>query len=501
MSNERPLVFPGCRPGPVSTPFQPLVKLACLLFSFYFTCIAALTVCCPTKRLLRDCTNSSSSRQTKTLASSQDTEGGAEDRASARSNDLAIADSWRLNVNIRLGVAIKFAEGANTARSVLHTMAVVAVAVVIGCTGFLTSIMALSLAWLIPSVRKGHPGITENPRTRVRSIQNRAPHRTPKKNGSVPRPEPIRHISFDEPVPKGPSSAPVVASSYPRGRHALLPRCKSRSPQIGVVPLPPASAPIVADNSPLSSAETLAEAPQEVKRALSSRLTRALLSRGRQMSRTSTIGSNTASSSSVAEVSEFGERVGKVEMRSGLDAKQAHVTERGRFGFLKKSKTIQVGPDRPRSSNRPAALSLPSPVPFTENVDSSADSIPSPPPRNTDSPDPLSPPPSSTRSIHRRVSSTLSASSKLRIADKLCSRKEKDKGPEPKPKPARTQPYGPPYNWIPPTPGAWAVVEATEESAKTKRASVPNTDQTGFRYVAYHERERAGSMPTPLPAM
>ncbi|KAI9454118.1 hypothetical protein BJY52DRAFT_770503 [Lactarius psammicola] len=393
----------------------------------------------------------------------------------------------------------------------MYTTVVVLVALVMGCTGFLTSIMALSLTWLIPSVRAGNPGITENPRTRVRSIQNRAPHRTPKapkKTESVPRPLPIRHISFDEPVPKGPSSAPVIAPSYPRSRPAILPRCKNRSPLTGVIPLPPASAPIVADGSPLSSAETLAEAPQEVKRALSSRFTRALLlSRGRQMSRASTVGSNTVSSSSAAEISEFGERVtvaGKVEMRSGLDAKLANVTERGRFGFLKKSKTVPVGSDRPRSRSRPAPLSLPSPVPFTVNVDSSADSIP--PPRTTNSPDPVLPPSStsSTRSIHRRVSSTPSSSSKLRIADKLCPRKEKEKGAEPKPKPARTQPYGPPYNWIPPTPGAWAVVEDTEDPATTerrhKRASMP-TDQTHLQHVAYHDLERAGSMPVSLPAM
>jgi hypothetical protein len=197
-------------------------------------------------------------------------------------------------------------------------------------------------------VRNERPRVQENLRTRLGSIHKRAPHRTPsakKKIEPPPRPEPIRHISFDEPVPKGPSSAPLITSSYPRGRPALLPRCKSRSPQIAVVPLPPASAPIAADNSPLSSAETLAEVPQEVKRALSSRITRTLLlSRGRQLSRTSTVESNTtASPASVAEISEFGERkaiTGKVEMRSGLDSKQANLTERGRFGFLKKSKTI-----------------------------------------------------------------------------------------------------------------------------------------------------------------
>lgn len=201
--------------------------------------------------------------------------------------------------------------------------------------------MALTLARLIPSVRQGQPVIVEKPRTHVRSIHSprRAP-RLSKKIEPVARPEPIRHISFDEPVSKGPSSAPVIASSYPPGRLALLPRCQSRSPQTGDVLLPPASAPIMAGCSPLSSAETLAEAPQEGKRALSSRFTRALLlSRGRQMSRVSTVGSSTTSSSSVAEISEFGEHV---ETRSGSDAKRANVTERGRFGFLKKSKTISV---------------------------------------------------------------------------------------------------------------------------------------------------------------
>jgi len=223
------------------------------------------------------------------------------------------------------------------------------------------------------------------------------------------------------------------------------------------------------------------------------------------MSRTFTVGSNTASSSSVAETSEFGERgaiTGKVETRSGLDAKQS------RFGFLKKSKRIHAELEGPRNRSRPPPLSLPLPAPLTVNVDSSADSIqpPPPPPLHTNSPVPLSPPSStsSTRPTHRRVSSTSSAPSKLRIADKLCSRKEKDKGQEPKPKPARTQPYGPPYNWIPPTPGAWAVVDGTEEPAKTerrhKRASAP-TDQTVLSPVTFLERERTGSMPTSLPAV
>jgi hypothetical protein len=43
-----------------------------------------------------------------------------------------------LNVNIRLGVALNFVEGANTARTVVHTVVVVLLALAAGCTGFLT---------------------------------------------------------------------------------------------------------------------------------------------------------------------------------------------------------------------------------------------------------------------------------------------------------------------------------------------------------------------------
>lgn len=67
----------------------------------------------------------------------------------------------------------------------------------------------------------------------------------------------------------------------------------------------------------------------------------------------------------------------------------------------------------------------------------------------------------------------------------------------PKPKPARTQPYGPPYNWTPPTPGAWAVAEEAEEHEITERrrkrvsapvvASIPEG-------VVRHGHERSGSM-------
>ena len=96
---------------------------------------------------------------------------------------------------------------------------------------------------------------------------------------------------------------------------------------------------MMAEDSPLSSAETLAEVslPPELKRAFSSRLTRVLYSKGRQRSRASTFAS--ASSTSTAAVSEFGERA----VITDEGETRPKVTERGRFGFLKKSKgTIVV---------------------------------------------------------------------------------------------------------------------------------------------------------------
>lgn len=106
------------------------------------------------------------------------------------------------------------------------------------------------------------------------------------------------------------------------------------------------------------------------------------------------------------------------------------------------------------SSRRPAPISLPTPASFTSNIVSSPERV------SFDGAVP-----SHFSAQHRRVMSTPcpSTSSKLRITNKICPRKEKDKDkaaePKPKSKPARTQPYGPPYNWIPPTPGAWAVAE------------------------------------------
>ena len=105
--------------------------------------------------------------------------------------------------------------------------------------------------------------------------------------------------------------------------------------------------------------------------------------------------------------------------------------------------------------------------------------------------------------------STPTASSKLRITDKICPRKEKDKAaePKPKPKPARTQPYGPPYNWIPPTPGAWAVAEAEEAddhqgttARRRKRVSAP-AESLGSRDLMGHEPERSGDVRIPYPAV
>jgi hypothetical protein len=177
-------------------------------------------------------------------------------------------------------------------------------------------------------------------------VQPRAPPQSAdidEKTESVPRPEPIRHVSFDEPVSRLPSPVlPASAPSSPRRRAIPLPRCKSSTPQSGAIPLPPTSVPSTVDESPLSSAETLTETPAEVKQPFSSRLTRAL--QVRRLSRSSTMASTTASSPATF-TSEFGEQVippGKAETRPISDVKKANNVERGRFAFLKKSKTIDV---------------------------------------------------------------------------------------------------------------------------------------------------------------
>jgi hypothetical protein len=133
--------------------------------------------------------------------------------------------------------------------------------------------------------------------------------------------------------------------------------------------------------------------------------------------------------------------------------------------------------------------------------------------RRTNSPSPISsshfPVSSVQRSQHRRVMSTPTACSKLRIADKICPRTEKDKvaEPKPKPRPARTQPYGPPYNWIPPSPGAWAVAEAEEAdehqgttAMRRKRVSAP-AEPPSSRDFTRHEPERSRDVPIPNPAV
>ena len=114
-----------------------IVKLACILFSVSFTCIAALGIYCPTtKRLLQSCTDST--RQIGTLASFQPVEGSAEERATARRDDLVNPSGWRFYVNIRFGVALNFAEGASTVRALAHATVVVLLALVAGCTGFVS---------------------------------------------------------------------------------------------------------------------------------------------------------------------------------------------------------------------------------------------------------------------------------------------------------------------------------------------------------------------------
>jgi hypothetical protein len=203
----------------------------------------------------------------------------------------------------------------------------------------------LSLTWLVPSVRKPPPEITKKPRRRTFLVQPQEPLpllltgiQEKAEAELVPRPEPVRLVSFKEQatVTTVRSPAPVSAPSSPRGRPIPLPRCKSRTVQSGAVSLLPASAPVTPDNSPLSSAETLTESPTEIKRAFSARLTRAL-----PWSRSSTIGSTTTASSSPSStgvVSEFGESLIAGEKGDG----RANVTQRGMFGFLKKTRTIDV---------------------------------------------------------------------------------------------------------------------------------------------------------------
>lgn len=159
-------------------------------------------------------------------------------------------------------------------------------------------------------------------------VQPQAPPRPTliyKEPECVPQPEPERHVSFDEPASL-PPPAPASAPATPRGHSIPLPRCRSRTVHSGAVALPPASAVVALDNSPLSSAETLTEAPTEIKRAFSGRLTRVL-----PWGRSSTMGV-TATSLPSAAVSEFGEN----------GEKRPNVTQRGRFAFLKKTRTIDV---------------------------------------------------------------------------------------------------------------------------------------------------------------
>lgn len=87
----------------------------------------------------------------------------------------------------------------------------------------------------------------------------------------------------------------------------------------------------------------------------------------------------------------------------------------------------------------------------------------------------------------------------MRIADKICPRKEKDKGAEPKPRPARTQPYGPPYNWTPPTPGAWAVANGADEpmtgGERRRKPLSTLVGPAGPQDATRHGRERIASEP------
>lgn len=198
------------------------------------------------------------------------------------------------------------------------------------------------MTWLVPSVRRPPPGITKKLRRRTFPAQIQEPlllAGIDEKVELVPGPEPVPYVSLDEQtaVTTVPSRTPESAPSSPRGRPIPLPRCKSRTVQSEAVSVLPASARVTLDNSPLSSAETLAESPTETKRVFSSRLSRVL-----PWSRSSTIGStmtmSSSSSSSSAVVSGFSEHVITGEKGDGRQS----VTQKGRFGFLKKSRTIDA---------------------------------------------------------------------------------------------------------------------------------------------------------------
>jgi hypothetical protein len=189
----------------------------------------------------------------------------------------------------------------------------------------------LSLTWLVPSVRQPPPELTKKLHRRALSARPQEPLLLMglyEKAEFVPSTEPVHHVSFDEQAVV-PPPAPQSAPSSPRRRLIPLPRCKSRTVQSEAVSHVPVSAPLTPDNSPLSSAETLTETPTEIKRSFSGRLTRVL-----PWSRSSTVGSTSTSSSSTGIVSEFGDHA-KGETRP-------NVPQRGRFGFLKKSRTIDV---------------------------------------------------------------------------------------------------------------------------------------------------------------
>lgn len=121
------------------------VKLACFLFSFSFTCIALGIYCPTTKRLIRGRTDSS--QQIETLASVKSAEDSTDERATAPRNDWTITNRWRFYVNIRFGVALNLAEGANAVWGVMNTLLVVLLAIAVGCTGVVTVSPLFILGW------------------------------------------------------------------------------------------------------------------------------------------------------------------------------------------------------------------------------------------------------------------------------------------------------------------------------------------------------------------
>ncbi|KAI0059512.1 hypothetical protein BV25DRAFT_1918528 [Artomyces pyxidatus] len=381
------------------------------------------------------------------------------------------------------------------------TFFIATVALIVGCLGFATSLIALAFTWVFPGTRRGLPESTSNPHKRMRPPQRVSSASTTQSTASTPPddgPDRVlapdgagvaRHVSFHEPRPK------------------QLPTRPPRAP----------------DPSPLSSAETLTDAlaPAGSKPTLTGRLAHALRRRP-------TISAADASPyvrGHSPRRPALGRRATVAGVKDAQEASGSEAPERPRFGFrLKRARTHverapapapapitdsyhmtasptqmarAMSPVDPLSAlPPPRRSSSPPPRPSprrtsTDRTSSSRQSSPRPPHRRTSTDH--SPPPSSFRSQHRRTSSTSTTAS---CRGKGSRRLSAYLGLTPTPtddvpaKPARTQPYGPPYNVLPPDAGVWAEGEEGR-GRRGKRVSMP----AGGVEALQRDGQRRGSVP------